>query len=358
MLAPNQLIEVHVVGRTLKHYRDLGYDTKVHDIIMVPPKHLPALSKAKLLVVCDACGKEYFKYNNNYVKQRTYDMDVCKSCSAIKRKMTNKTKYGVEWAIQNDEIKTRARHTCIEKYGVEYNTLSTEAREKARATMLKNYGVESPAQNEEIKKKMQQTSIDRYGFANPMQNPEIQEKSKQAVFDKYGVYNAFASKEIQQKIKQYYLENYGVEHPSQVPEIHEKMMRSLTDNGTGKASKPQKQLYDIVANKYPDATLNHPFGMYSLDIFICVDGVDIDIEYDGWYWHQNKASDVKRDKFLQSYGMKTLRIRSGTLLPSEQELFDAIGFLVNTEYRFKEIVLSDWHERGEEECRERLQVAL
>lgn len=41
---------------------------------------------------------------------------------------------------------------------------------------------------------------------------------------------------------------------------------------------------------------------------------------------------------------------SGHLLPTEQELFDAIDYLVNTEHHFKEIILSDWKGKEEEEC--------
>ena len=72
----------------------------------------------------------------------------------------------------------------------------------------------------------------------------------------------------------------------------------------------------------------------------------------------DKMKDLRRDRFLWSEGIKTLRIRSGILLPTEQELFDAIDYLVNTEHHFKEIILSDWKEKEEEECQEQLQVVL
>ena len=357
MLAPNQLIEIQVVGRTLKHYRNLGYDVGVYDIIMVPPEHLPSSSGSRVLVICDVCGKEFDKIYSNYIRQRDYDMDVCKPCSTIKRKMTNKIKYGTEWAIQNDEIKLKAKQTCIDKYGVEYNTLVPEARAKARQTIVEKYGVEHPVQNEDIKAKMQKTSMERYGCVNPMQNSDIQEKSKQTVLQKYGVDNPFASPEIQDKIKQHYLDKYGVTHPSQVPEIYEKIIQSLTENGTGKASKQQKQLYEMIKTKYADAQINYPFLTCSLDVYVVVHGVPIDVEYDGSYWHQDKLRDIRRDKFLQSHGLKTLRVRSGNLLPTKQELFDAIDYLVNTEHHFKEIILSDWKEKEEEECQKQLQVA-
>ena len=184
MLIQNQLVEVQVVGRTLKHYRDFGYDVETHDIIMVPPEHLPLSSHVSVLVNCDVCGKEFSKIYKNYIKQKSYNMDVCKHCSTIKKKMTNKKKYGTEWAMQNDDIKLKSNQTCINKYGVEYNTLIPEARVKARQTLIEKYGVEHPAQNEEIKTKMQQTSMSRYGCISPMQNIDIQKKSKQRVLKK------------------------------------------------------------------------------------------------------------------------------------------------------------------------------
>ena len=78
-----------------------------------------------------------------------------------------------------------------------------------------------------------------------------------------------------------------------------------------------------------------------------MDSIKIDVEYDGWFWHQDKHKDLKRDKFLQSQGFKVLRVRSGVQLPTEEELFEAIDYLVNTEHHFKEIILSDWKEGDE-----------
>ena len=84
-----------------------------------------------------------------------------------------------------------------------------------------------------------------------------------------------------------------------------------------------------------------------LDIFLCVENIKIDIEYDGWFWHQDLQQDIKRDKFLQSNGFKTLRIRSGHLIPTEQELFDTIDELIYTNHCFREIVLSDWKSQSD-----------
>ena len=125
-------------------------------------------------------------------------------------------------------------------------------------------------------------------------------------------------------------------------EIKEKSIKTMYEHGTQKTSTQQLKVYEMIKNKHPDVILNYAFSSLSLDIVVEINNVKIDIEYDGWFFHQDKQKDIKRDKFLQSQGFKTLRIRSGHLLPTEQELFDAIDYLVNTEHHFKEIILSDW----------------
>ena len=59
----------------------------------------------------------------------------------------------------------------------------------------------------------------------------------------------------------------------------------------------------------------------------------------------------------RSKNIKILRIRSGELLPTEQELFEAIDYLVSTEHKFKAIILSDWKEEVDL-CQKQSQVAM
>lgn len=182
-------------------------------------------------------------------------------------------------------------------------------------------------------------------------------KYRMTMMDKYGVDNAFKSNEIKNKIKQTTLLKYGYEHITQVPEIIKKRQQTFKQNGTTKTSKQQIMLYEIIKTKYKNAEINYPLSACSLDIFICVDNIKIDVEYDGSYWHQDKQKDIKRDKFLQSQGFKIFRIRSSRLLPSEQEIFDVIDELITTDRCFKAITLSDWKEEVDL-CQEQLQVAM
>ena len=70
--------------------------------------------------------------------------------------------------------------------------------------------------------------------------------------------------------------------------------------------------------------------------------IKIDIEYDGWYWHQDKAKDDRRDSFLKAQGYKVLRIKSGNLLPNFQDLDKAIEILLKEDINYYEIILNDY----------------
>jgi len=139
------------------------------------------------------------------------------------------------------------------------------------------------------------------------------------------------------------MKKYGVEYITQVPEFREKMNRTLLKNGSIKTSSQQIELHKIIQEKYPDAILNYPCGRSVFDIAILIDdNTKINIEYDGWYWHQNQLKDIRRDFHFRKEGWKILRIKSANKLPSIEEIFEAIDYLINTEHHYKEIKLDDW----------------
>ena len=311
MLVPNQLIEVKVIGCTLQHYTSLGYNVKMFDTIMVPPEHLTSGSKVVVNVVCDICGDTMPRQYKKYIRSHTYGFDTCFKCK------TN-----------------RARQTCRDRYGVD-----------------------NPMQNVEIQEKLQQSILKKYGVDNVSKSDDIKRKKIETFQERYGVDWAPMSKDIRDKVKQTWFNKYGYENPMQNAQVKEKAILTLCQNGSVPTSSQQMQIYEIIKKRYHDAKLNYPYNTLSLDIFVTINNMKIDIEYDGWFFHQDKMKDLRRDRFLWSEGIKTLRIRSGILLPTEQELFDAIDYLINTEHHFKEIILSDWKEKEGEECRKQLQVA-
>ena len=331
MLVPNQLIEVKVRQNHVEHYRNFGYNVQSGDTIFVPPEHLTFGSKKVVKVICDKCGKDISKQYRLYLQCHTNDLDVCCQCKFVKSKQTNLQKYGVECPAQNAEVKNKARQTCQERYGGDGAMSSKDVQLKAQKTNIERYGVPYRMQRDDELMHFRQTFLDKYGVENPSQLEEVKDKKKQTC-----------------------LEHFGVETSLQSPEVRAKIQATMYANGTIATSSQQIQLYNIIKAKYPNAELNYPFSTCALDIFICVNNIPIDIEYDCWYFHQDTAKDVKRDKFLQKHGFKTLRIRSAYQMPIEQELFETIDYLVNTEHRFKEIVLSDW--KGGELCQKQYTV--
>ncbi len=69
------------------------------------------------------------------------------------------------------------------------------------------------------------------------------------------------------------------------------------------------------------------------------------VEYDGNYWHYEKQDhDLDRDYQLIDMGWNVIRVRSGTMLPTIEQLALAIERIQNGERRI-EIVLSDWRKK-------------
>ena len=311
---------VRVFGPNIKHYKNLGYDVKANDVICVPVEHLPLGARSEVKLTCDICGKEYSKPYKRYVKQHTYDLDTCSACKSIKSKQTCIEKYGVENVFQVDEFKTKQKESCMQKYGCEHFSQTDMWKEKYEGTMF-----------------------DRYGETNPMKVDGLKEKQRNSVYENYGVYNPLQSKEIQEKVILTNIDRYGFKNPLQNPNVKQKQIETFYKNVTTPTSSQQLKIYNLIQQKYPSAELNYPFSRCSLDIFVCIDEIKIDIEYDGSYWHRDQQCDIRRDKFLRDNGFKILRIRSSHKIPTEKELFSSIEYLLNTDCCFKELILSDWN---------------
>jgi len=82
----------------------------------------------------------------------------------------------------------------------------------------------------------------------------------------------------------------------------------------------------LIKIKFPDAQLNYPIktkeGLYFADIGI--PSQNLDIEYDGEYWH-NKEKDEKRDTNITNSGWKVVRLKDKDVDKyDEQSLLDHI----------------------------------
>jgi len=75
-------------------------------------------------------------------------------------------------------------------------------------------GVEFPIQNIDIKNKIKSTNIDRYGVDNPSKSDRVKNKIRSSIIKKYGTLNLNSIKEISDKIKKTNIEKYNEEHIS------------------------------------------------------------------------------------------------------------------------------------------------
>jgi hypothetical protein len=109
------------------YYEELGYDVSIGETIEIPIELLSTGSHYKITCKCDGCGlekdvlfKNYVKYNNRWGEY------FCRKCSESKRKATLKQNWGVEYPIQNKEIRKKIEKTMIEKFGVDNPSKSKE----------------------------------------------------------------------------------------------------------------------------------------------------------------------------------------------------------------------------------------
>lgn len=381
MIKEEQTIEIKITGCSINWYKSKGYICKVGETIQVKPEELPNSSHHKITVICDDCGREYTKQYRDYLKRVNEHPDkkfVCQKCCSndkylvdkkvtkakqtfldnygvdnpnkvpeIKEKVkqTVSQKYGVEYYFQTEEMKEKSKKTIQEKYGVDSYLQCEGGKEKLKNTFLKKYGKDNPMKVDEFRQKAEDTTFKNYGVKNCASSPLIKEKVQQTNLRKYGVKFTLSSQEIRKKGKETILKKYKVDNPAKSLEIQRKIRRTLFKHGKTRTSKQQKEIFDILNNKYGECKLNYPFHTYSFDCMLIINDVKIDIEYDGWYWHNlNDMSekDKVRDEKAIEEGYKILRIKGGREIPSSDKLFEAIQELLDTELNFKEIILPEW----------------
>lgn len=169
--------------------------------------------------------------------------------------------------------------------------------------------------------------------------PENIKKGKDAMLKKYGVTNPTEIKGIREKIKNTCQNRYNVDNVLELDWVQEKIQKSLFERGKVRTSSQQVKIYELLKNDFNTCILNYPYGSLFLDCYIEINNIKIDIEYDGWYWHQNKQKDIKRDKFLEKNGFKILRIKGHSKIPSKKELKSSINELINTNKYFIELII-------------------
>ncbi len=340
-----------------QYYESLGYKfTRFKDEFEVPVEHLLPSSKAIVDVQCDFCGETVVKKTYQTYRKQHHSQygDCCVKCQPIKNRLCCIDKYGVSNVMDVDGVKEKLKRTFLDKYGVDNPSKSDIVKKKISE--------KSKANSKESYAKAKITITERYGVDCIMHVPEIKERQKNAVFEKYGVYHPLQSEEIRNRMAEHNMEKYGQANVSQVPEfrdkskqtclrkygvecslsatsVREKIVQTLISNGSVPTSKQQIELAKMLEEMYGSCELNSPCGRCALDCVVVVDGIKIDVEFDGWYWHQDAQRDRRRDEYVKSRGYKILRIVGSHEIPTREQIEKKVAFLTTTQHKFTQIKL-------------------
>lgn len=335
MLEKDQMILVRWNSRNKKYYCEKGYAfTKMNDVLEVKAEDLQPCSHLMVTAICDYCGKEYKVSMTNYTRStKEGNRIACKSCKALKTKDTLEELYGVPVSFLIPEVQEQIKAFNLKKYGCENVLSNSEIREKVKKTMMDKYGVKYPSQNSKILDRVKNTTYSHYGAYCIFENKNMRERISNTMKEKHGESNPGLIKFFIDKAKKTCLEKYGGESSQCSPEIRQKSFETMRGNSGIPTSRKEQELVfmikDLVGeeNSFPQYVLDK----ISLDCLVCVNGTQIDIEYDGWYWHKNQIEkDKRRDYYTISRGIKVLRYRSNGSLPSMKLLQEDIQKLTTT----------------------------
>lgn len=351
-------VEIKPNGKMIQYYKDLGYDAKWNQPLIIKIEDLSKGSKIRVEVECDICKDTKKVAYKDYVSSiEKYGYYTCLHCNYIKQQETTKNiygvyhasqllefkkkqqescqlKYGVSNPMQSEDIKKKAQSTNYEKYGVKNVTQNAIIREKQKNTLMSNYGVDNPTKNKEIRELIEHNMVEKYGVKYPLQIPEAMEKARQTWIKKYNVDHPNKSNIVRNKTESTCLERYGVNNPLQSPEVREKITQTLYANFTQKSSRQQRYI-----NNLYQGILNFPIKHYNVDIYLSDD--NLIVEYDGGFHMGNiitgretqeefNQKEIIRNNIIKREGYKQMRIISTTdKLPSDTILLEMLDFARN-----------------------------
>ena len=144
----------------------------------------------------------------------------------IKLKKINSSlqKYGTSSPNSNPEIKARQKEAIFKKYGCHISQHES-VKQKARKNSLQKYGTTSPNSNSEIKARQKEAIFKKYG-CGIAQHESVKQKKIETCLFKFGVSNPFKHDKIKEKINNTNMTKYGNIHPISSLEIKQKIIKN------------------------------------------------------------------------------------------------------------------------------------
>lgn len=110
-------IKVKITDSNFSYYENLGYDVIMGEELILPVELLSKGSHFKIKCKCDSCDIEKDIIYKNYLKYKNLKWGeyFCRKCSEFKRKKTLKENIGVEYPIQNIDVRKKIENTILKK---------------------------------------------------------------------------------------------------------------------------------------------------------------------------------------------------------------------------------------------------
>ena len=323
MLKENQYVHTIWNSSNKKHLISKGYVfTKMYDDVVVKAEDLSNGSKIKVVCLCDYCGQEKIQTYREHLQRG----DCCRNCFTKKVKDTIQSRYGVNNVMEIQDVKDKVQQTNLDKYGCTCAVHNPKIQAKAKETNMKKYGNEYYFGSEKGKQDIQQIIDNR----TEEEKQDILNKMQSTCLEKYGVNNVLTSSETQQKIIDTNMKRYGVPYAIMNEDVKAKQVQSMIDNHKNRTSKQEKKCYKLIKKTYQDCKSSVRCGKYTLDCVLNYQDIKIDIEYDGWYWHQKmQEHDSIRNNFILDKGYKIIRIISDGKMPTITQIQSAIDNIIN-----------------------------
>jgi hypothetical protein len=299
-------------SKTLKYYKNLGYDCVIHSKIEIPVEHLTKGSHQILNVKCDFCGKEKKLDYNSYWRNTdhlTIPYACCEKCGMKKRDTTNLKIYGTKNVFENEKIKEKIKKTYKRNLGVDHPSKSKEIQDKTKSKIIEKFG----KSNYNNKAKREETNLEKYGVKNSFQNKKSYDTKKYKIIERYKDRGL-----IDIKDKRYIIEcdkghKCEIEKSIFFNRIKLKTVLCTMCNPVGDCHRSglENIFSEFISKIYKGNVINNKkFSYQEIDVYL--PELKIGFDYNGVYWHnelykQNYYHQEKTE-FFDKMNIKLIQI--------------------------------------------------
>lgn len=236
---------------------------------------------------CAANSKDVRNKSTNTINKKYGSRKELDQIRHEKRKISNMRKYGVEFTLQNKDVRKRIVDTNLLKYGETTPLKNETIKNKIKETVYSKYGVDNVSKCESIKIQKTATTFSNYGVAYAYQSDALMDKMKQTMLERYGVDHNSKRKSTLDKRSDTWMKKYGIKNPifktnnSGVSKISQELFWKIYNSLTTKELKSKTYFHE----------LNKEFDLGNADEYYRYDFVNTElkicIEFNGDYWHCN-----------------------------------------------------------------------